>query len=290
MPLEEIQSMKSKKKRKSLFLVFILLVIAGLVFFFLLRIKHIQPGFVGVKATINNPFDNSGEYDLTEVRGYVFYMPLFSELKIYPTSIQTASYGTIKVQPNDGSTFNIKPRISYQLDVNKVISFYKNHKESLEKIREGYLKEIMANSYIMAAADFDSDSLARNRNLFEEKANKLLALKMAETGLILNNANSNLEIPDHVNEFVELRNTVRQNTTLATEQLREAYAKANIERVKDSLLNSALTQLAIQKMFIDKWDGKLSPEAEIPKPYKDINEASANTKEQKQSPSKSEPE
>lgn len=276
MPAEEIQSVKNKKKGKILLRLLILAVIIGLIFFFLIRVKHINAGFVGIKATIDNPLNNTGTYDLTVVRGYVFYMPLFSELRVYPTTTQTVVYGNINIRSGDGIPFVLKPRVSYRLDEGKAASFFKNHQESPEKISEGYLKEIMVNAYVVSASGFDSDSLARNRAAFEEKANILLAAKMSEAGLILDNANSNPEIPESVSRFNELRNNVRQNTILAAEQLREAYAKANIERVRDSLLNSALTHLVIQKMFIDKWDGKLSLDAIVPKPYKDIMNALAD--------------
>lgn len=279
MPLQDQDSAKSGKKWKFFICILLLTTIACCIFYFFVRIRHIEPGFVGVKSTINNPADNSSDYEMSVVKGYVVYIPLLTDVRVYPTTVQTISYNNMSVTASDGVDFRINPRISYQLDENRILSYYKNFKEDLSKINNGYLKEITANAFILSAGNFDSDSLANNRSTFEKNANLLLTENMNKAGFLLKNLNSNLEIPQKIKDLVELRAKTKQDALLATEEINVAYAKANMLRVQDSLINASLTPLSIQKMFIEKWDGKLNSSVSEPKAYRDINTDADKSKE-----------
>ncbi|MEN9919291.1 MAG: hypothetical protein RL662_1727 [Bacteroidota bacterium] len=274
MPVEPIEGKPKKRRGIWMSLVWLLgvSILVGSFFYFCVRVKNIKSGYIGVKADVTNPVDNTSDYVVQEVNGYVVYMPFLSDLKVYPTTVQTVGYDAMSINANDGMSFVVKPRISFQLDEKNASRFYKSYKESIEQIGTSHLKEIVASAYALAAASFDSDSLARNIPTYDTDVSKILAVRMLEKGLILQNANANLEIPAKIKEIVDLKNMAIKNTILAQEQIRESYAKANIKRVEDSLINSALTSLAIQKMFIEKWDGRLSPNTESPKVYKDIFE------------------
>ncbi len=279
MPIDGAKPASNKKKKKSILTAVIIIAVIGLILGFGMRIKHVDTGYIGIKSSITNPFDNSSEHKISVVKsGYVVYIPLCTQIWIYPTTVQTAAYNTITIRTNDGMEFVIKPRISYQLNADKALSFYTNYKVNLNQLNNNYLKEITAGTYSLAVSNYSSDSLIHNIGNFEAEAFKSLSSKMADAGLTLMNANPNLEIPPKIKELVEQRNLAKHNMLLAQDKFQEVYAKTNVERVKDSLLNSALTSLAIQKMFIEKWDGKLSPEIESPKAYRDINQAEASEK------------
>ena len=102
---------------------------------------------------------------------------------------------------------------------------------------------------------------------------------MGEIGLILKNTNSNLQIPQKIKDIIALRSQALQNAILAEDKIKQAEAEAQIALLEartksreDSLKNSAITSLAIQKMFIEKWDGKLPVYGDTPKIYKNITE------------------
>jgi len=272
MPVGGIKPDKKKRKWKLLIIAISILIVIGLLLVFLIQVKNVKAGNIGIISTLGNPVDNSSGHEISVVKGgYVFYMPLRTEVKVYQLTVQTAAYNNIAFNTNDGVQFVMKPHISYQLDEDKVVIFYKNYNESFDQLNESYLKEIVVNAYSTVALKMDSDSLIHNIGQFETDAANLLKSKMADAGLILKNANPNLEIPLKIRELVEARNLSWHNTLLAHDQMREEYAKANVQRVKDSLINSSLTPLSIQKMFIEKWDGRLSSDVGEPKPYKDIN-------------------
>lgn len=280
MPIEEDKKIKKTSKKWKFLLILLLMIIIGGVFSkFFMQIKHIQSGYIGVKSSIGNPLDNTTDYDLKIIKGYAIFVPLYTEITTYPTYIQTAAYDSIKINTLDGTEFIVKPRISYQVDETKILLLYKNSKQSLSEINKNYLKEIIAYTYSNAASSFSADSLITDRNSFESLVNKTLSSKMSEIGLILKNTNSNLQIPQSIQEVIALRNQTLQNTIIAEDKKRQSEAegeilltKAKIRSKEDSLENSAITPLAIQKMFIEKWDGKLPIYGDTPKIYKSITE------------------
>lgn len=267
---EDKKEKKSSKKWKFLLALLLIIVIGGIFSKFFMRIKHIESGYIGIKSSIGNPIDNSVDYNLKIVKGYIVFMPLYSEIIVYPTTIQTVLYDSIKINTSDGTEFVVKPRISYQLDESKALSLYKSSKQPISEFNNGYLKELVVHCYVIASGNFSSDSIVTNKNAFENQVNSILTSRISEIGLILKNANSNLQIPQNIKDIIGLRSLSLQNAILIEDKMREEYAKANIQRIKDSLLNSNLSNLSIQKMFIEKWDGKLlSTTIETPKFFKD---------------------
>lgn len=266
-----------KKKYKALIILVLVIAIIILFYTFFIQIHRVGPGFVGVKASISNPVDNSSDYDVEQVKGYVCFMPLLTELVIYPTSIQIANYDSLRIIAKDGVQFYIKPTVSYQLDDKKAGVFYKTCRKSLGEANNAYIKEIIAFAYLSEANNFASDSLINNKQLFETSVSATLTKKMDEIGLVLKNASSNLEIPQQIKDIINLRGQAIQNAILAEDKIKQIEAESRIQVLKadavrrqDSLINSALTSHAIQKMFIEKWDGKLPVYGDTPKVYKSI--------------------
>lgn len=281
MPIEEGIRTKKKgnKKWKFLLSILILLVLVGFFSNFFMQIKHIKSGYIGIKASIGNPIDNSVDYDLKVIKGYTVFIPLYTEISIYPTTIQTVAYDAINVNALDGTEFVVKPNISYQLDESEIKLLYMASKQSLEEMNNTYIKELVTYSYAKASGNFSSDSLVSHKNTFDSLVNTILASKLGEIGLILKNTNSNLQIPLKIKDIIALRSHTLQNAILAEDKIKQTEAETQVQLLvakanskEDSLRNSAITSLAIQKMFVEKWDGKLPIYGDTPKIYKNITE------------------
>lgn len=276
----EEKGKRKKGKKWKFFVILLLLLVGGGVFYkFCMQIKHIPPGYIGIKSSIGNPIDNTVDFDVETIKGYAVFMPMYTEVTLYPTTIQTVAYDNIKINAMDGTEFVIKPQISYQVDEAKVKLLYKSSKQPLSEINNGYMKEIVIHAFASASGDFASDSLVNNKNAFETRVNAVLSAKMSEIGLVLRNTNSNLQIPQNIKDIIVLRSQTLQNAILAEDKMKQAEAEAQIQLLEartksteDSLKNSAMTPLAIQKMFIEKWDGKLPVYGETPRIYKNITE------------------
>ena len=228
---------------------------------FFVQIRQIGNDEVAVKVSMDNS-------ETEVVRGDVVFMPLRTEVYVYPTTIQTVKYDTTVVLVKDGLQFPVSPAVSYKVNAAKADVFYKNCGSSISVNNDVFLKQLVRNIYLESAAKFVSDSIVYDRNTFEASAKKLLDAEMDKVGLILVTANSGLAIPRQVQEVMSLRAKTLQDALIAENRLREVDAL----RREDSLRYSALTPLAIQKMFIDKWDGKLIQNAPLPTIYKGITE------------------
>lgn len=267
-----------KTKYKALFIIIIIIVLLFLFYTFFIQIRRIESGNIGVKASITNPAMSSDDYDVTVVHGYVWFIPLLTELTIYSTNVQSVNYNDIVANTKDASSFKIESTISYQLNEKGAIKFYKSFGKSLKDIDKNYLKNIIQSTYDSEISRFTSDSLIQNKSVLDHTIDSVLSVKLHDMGLTLCNMVSNLEYPEEVNERIKLRAKTVQEQIIANNQKQQAenevqiqLIKADATRVQDSLVNSALTPLAIQKMFVDKWDGKLPVYGDTPKIYKDIS-------------------
>lgn len=289
MPVEEKKHKKSFRKWKWLFTLIIILVAIGLFIYYCMRITHIEPGYVGVKSSIDNPVDENTTNDVSLVNGYVVYIPLMTNLEVYPTSVFSYDLGKTQIYTKDGISLGFSPKVSLQLDPTKADLYYNNFK-STNLSKNEHIAEAIINVFTNTASTFDTDSLIRHKIDFEKQLEKELSDKLSKYALLVKNVNSNLEYPTDVRDRVELKLKIEQDILVAETEAKLAYIKAESRRQQDSLEYSTLSKLSIQKLFIDKWDGRLAPNPEQPIMYRDINsnegisnEAPAQEKKEKES-------
>ena len=287
MPTEK----KTKKWTKLKWFSFLIILIAAVVavFYFFVRVYHVDSGYIGVKSSINNPADETEAYHVSTVNGYVVYVPLLTDLKIYPTSVLSYDLGEVKVHSQDGVGFIASPKVSLQLDPSKAGEYSKNFKEEIDK--NPYLKEAIVSSFVTATSLYSTDSLIRNKAAYEKQLSDILSNKLKnEYFVLLKNVNTNLQYPHEVKDKIELKAKVQQDILVAETQAKLTYIEADSKRKKDSLEYSTLSKLSIQKLFIDKWDGRLAPNPEQPIMYRDINsdkdDNSSQTSLSQQAPTK----
>lgn len=266
-----------KTKYKALSVILIVIALSFLFYTFFIQIRRVESDSIGIKASISNAAATSGSYDITLVQGYVCFMPLLTELTVYPTNIQSVTYDDLVADTKDVLPFKIKSTISYQLNEKNAIKFYRTCGRSLEKVQEDYLKNIVRSVYMTQLNRFTSDSLIQNKQVLDYSIDSLLSISFNEIGLELHNVVCSFEYPKEVKERLSLRAKAAQDQIIANTQKVQAENYAQIQQIEadatryqDSLVNSALTPLAVQKMFVDKWDGKLPACTETPKIYKDI--------------------
>lgn len=264
---------KNKRGVKALLTIALIVLLVALFFMFFVRITHVESGYIGIKSTLSGLSDSSAKRNVSLVRGYSIYMPLYTDFKIYPVTIQTAAYDTMRVNTDDGVEFVIKPRISFHVSEDKAALYFTSVNDDLGRLKNGYLKEIIASSYTSILGGYTSDSLTRHQSEADREVESLIISKMTDIGLEVDNLNTNLQIPKKIKDIIELRSLAEHNILLAQNQKRLAYAQADIARMEDSLRYSSLTDLAIKKLYIDKWDGKLPAYGNVSsKLHKDIIE------------------
>jgi regulator of protease activity HflC (stomatin/prohibitin superfamily) len=266
--------MLSKKVR--LIIIATIIVVLGILFMkYFIAIERIDAGHTGIR--VNLVGSNKGVDDITEVTGWVFYMPLFTAIYEFPTFTQVKDYDPFIVNARDGSEFTVDPTFSYYVDIASVPQIFRQYRRTLKELENGFLKNVVYDSYRIIANKYPSDSLMSNRQQFEDEVQNSLSEILKKEGFIYQQLTSNLIPPQSLKDAIDAKNKTTQEAIQAENRLRqaEADAKAKIitaeaeKRVND-LKASALTPLIIQQMFLEKWDGKLPVYGETPHLFKEI--------------------
>lgn len=264
------------KKARIFIIVFIVALSVILAFRYLVSIEGIDAGYVGIK--VNLVGNNRGVDDITEVTGWVLYMPLFTQIHEFPTFTQVKDYEPFHVNAKDGSEFMVDPTFSYYVNKDMVPQIFSQYRRNLAELENGYIRNVIMDSYRIIANQFSSDSLISNRQLFETRIQTMLQEELSKEGFIFQQLTSNLTAPQSLKDAIDAKNRTTQEAYQAENKLRqaEAEAKAKIiaaeaEKKVNDLKASALTPLIIQQMYIEKWDGKLPQYGDVPKLFKDIS-------------------
>ncbi len=241
----------------------------------LVSVERIDAGHAGIR--VNLVGDNKGVDDITEVTGWVFYIPVFTAIYEFPTYTQVKDYEAFKVNAKDGSEFTVDPTFSYYVDTKSVPSIFKQYRKSLAELENGFIKNVIYDCFRMVANSYASDSLMSNRQEFETNVQKKLSETLRAEGFVFQQLTSNLTPPQSLKDAIDSKNKTTQEAIQAENKLRQAEAdakariiKAEAEKKENDLKSSALTPMIIQQMFIEKWDGKLPVYGETPKLFQQI--------------------
>lgn len=265
----------TKRYRIALFMI-VTLILLYLSLKYIIAFERIDAGNAGIR--VNLVGSNKGVDDVTEVTGWVVYMPALTAIYEFPTFTQTKDYDSFNVNAKDGGEFKVDPTFSYYVETKSVPAIFKRYRRNLQELENGYLKNVIYDSFRIAANGFTSDSLVSNRQKFEELVQKNLTNTLKKEGFVFQQLTSNMDPPSTLKEAINAKNKSTQEAIQAENKVRQAEADAKIKRIKadaekyeNDMKSSALSALIIQQMFIEKWDGKLPTYGETPKLYKDIN-------------------
>lgn len=264
------------RKTRILLIVIVLLIIVSLTSKFIVAFERIDAGNAGIR--VNLVGSNKGVDDITEATGWVVYMPALTAIYEFPTFTQTKDYEPFSVNAKDGGEFTVDPTFSYYVETISVPSIFRRYRRTLPELENGFLKNVIYDSFRISANGFTSDSLVSNRQLFEELVQKKLSATLKAEGFVFQQLTSNLEPPSSLKEAINAKNKTTQESIQAENKVRQAEADAKVKKIKadadkyeNDMKSSALSPLIIQQMFIEKWDGKLPVYGEAPKLFKDIN-------------------
>jgi regulator of protease activity HflC (stomatin/prohibitin superfamily) len=268
------QNILSKKAR---FLLLSIIFVA-LVFWLIkgtVAVERIDAGHTGIR--VNLVGSNKGVDDITEVTGWVFYMPFFTAIYEFPTYTQVKDYDPFIINSKDGSEFTVDPTFSYYVDAQSVPKIFQQYRKSLHELENGYIKNVIYDCFRIISNKYSSDSLMSNRQNFEDEVQNRLSKALQQEGFIYQQLTSSLIPPQSLKEAINAKNKTIQEAMQAENRLRQAEADARAtiitaeaEKKANDLKAAALTPLIIQQLFIEKWDGKLPVYGENPKIFKDI--------------------
>jgi regulator of protease activity HflC (stomatin/prohibitin superfamily) len=265
-----------------------LVAVAALLIGFANSCTRINPGEAGFK--ISNSGDYRGVDSIPLEVGWVFYMPGFSQVIKFPTSMQHVVWTSSSTEgsPNNdelsigckgGAGFFLDVGMNYAVVPQRVAHIYLKFKTNdLGMLSNTYIRNTTRKVLNDLAGTYTVDSLLTNRPQYEKTAEKLLGELLIKDGILINQLSilttprpSDATLAAAINAKI----TAKQNAETSQMQLQTSIAEANkkvAEAKGDSAsivirahgqaaanekIQQSLTPLLIQKMWVEKWNGEL---------------------------------
>jgi len=188
---------------------------------------RIDAGHTGLK--VNMTGSEKGVSNVTEVTGWVFYMPGASQIVEFPTYTQTADFEPFTVTAKGGSIFTVDPTLNYSPIQSEVPNIYVRYRRPLDQIQSSIIRNVVYDAYRLTANKFSPDSLVNNRNKFEEMAESYLTNALLKDGFKFERITSNLTPPASLQHMIDAKNTSVQTALTAENDVKTAEAKAKIK-------------------------------------------------------------
>lgn len=198
---------------------------------------RIDAGHTGLK--VNMTGSEKGVSNVTEVTGWVFYMPGASQIVEFPTFTQTADFDPFTVTAKGGSIFTVDPTLNYSPIQSSVPDIYVRYRRPLEQIQSSIIRNVVYDAYRLTANKFSPDSLVNNRNKFEEMAEAYLTNALLKDGFRFERITSNLTPPASLQHMIDAKNTSVQTALTAENDVKTAEATAKIAVAKANGVASA---------------------------------------------------
>ncbi|TGN18558.1 SPFH domain-containing protein [Leptospira idonii] len=261
--------MKNKKR-----ILFVLL-ISILIFFFMTGCEKVPAGYVGVKVYL---LGSSKGVDSEELGVGRYWVGINEELYLYPTFTKTYVWTadfqedsetneSIDIQTKEGLTVNADVGIQFRVEPDKANVLFQTYRRGIDEITDSVLRTAVRDVLNRLASSMTSDMIyGQGRVELIEKATEAVKIEFSGKGIIVERLYwiGTMRLPDKVKQALDAKIEQIQKAEQRENELREAVAQAKIEKAKAEgtanqirLESQQLTPLMIQKMWIEKWDGRL---------------------------------
>lgn len=237
--------------------------------------EKVDAGHEGILVNLYG--DDKGVGDVSMCTGMVWYNPFTQSVHEYPTFVQTVDYEPFTINAKDGSEFTVDPTISLKIVDGKSPLVFKKYRKELKDVINGTLYNYVKNAFRIQLNNFTTDYIVSNRDSIESAIERYLAADLLRENFQLEQLTSGLKYPAVIVEAVNAKNKAIQEAQKAQNEVAvaEANAKsllvaAQAEAEANRLKQQALTPQILEKMWIEKWDGKLPQYGQVPTLFKDI--------------------
>lgn len=237
--------------------------------------EKVDAGHEGILVNLYG--GDKGVGDVSMCTGMVWYNPFTQSVYEYPTFVQTVDYEPFTINAKDGSEFTVDPTISLKIVDGKSPLVFKKYRKELKDVINGTLYNYVKNAFRIQLNNFTTDYIVSNRDSIESAIERYLAADLLRENFQLEQLTSGLKYPAVIVEAVNAKNKAIQEAQKAQNEVAvaEANAKsllvaAQAEAEANRLKQQALTPQILEKMWIEKWDGKLPQYGQVPTLFKDI--------------------
>lgn len=245
--------------------------------------KRIGAGHVGIK--VNMAGGQRGVEDFPTITGWIFYVPILTQVVEYPTYMQTATWTGNQTSGrkgvDDSISFNTKDQLLVHADINlsyviqekMVPNFYVQFRsDNLDNFTHGYLHNVAKDAFNSIGSKYTFDDI--NGELKEKVLNDVkerINADVGKYGVVIQQFGllGALRPPDQVMKAITAKMEAIQRAQQAENEVREAkaqaakaVAKAEGEAKANQILAASISpsliqwrQLEITQQAVAKWNG-----------------------------------
>jgi regulator of protease activity HflC (stomatin/prohibitin superfamily) len=236
------------------------------------EVERVDSGKVAI--LVDNIGDNKGIAKVEYKRGWVLYNSFSQRYYEFPVYQQHIDYEENTVITKGGFQATIKPSFNYSLNPTTVDQMFQNLRLDIKQVEQGWLKNAIVSSVNDVANLFTVDSIFNHRAEFETaiitECNKRVGKWFTVSQL-----RTNIAPPPAITKAIEEKTKAVQEAQAALQRkaVAEAEAAEKVAIAKgdsakvvisaagqaraNQLIQQSLTNELVQKMWIEKWDGKL---------------------------------
>lgn len=238
--------------------------------------ERVDAGHEGIK--VNMYGSDKGVDDAVLVTGAVWYNPFTETVYEYPTYVQTVDYEPFTINAQDGSEFTVDPTVSLKIIDGKSPAVFKKYRKDLEDVIHSTLYNYVKDAFRIQLNQFSTDYIVSHRDSIEQSIERYLSASLNKENFQLEQLTSGLKYPQTIVDAVDAKNKAVQEAMKVQNEVEVAKAEAEkllvaarAEKEANLLREQALTPAILEKMWIEKWDGKLPVYGQVPTIFKDIS-------------------
>lgn len=238
--------------------------------------EKVDAGCEGIKVNLYG--SEKGVDEASLVTGIVWYNPWTTTIYEYPTYVQTVDYPPFEVNSKDGSKFMVDPSALIKIkDGCSPLIFKKYRKDLIEVINHTLLVSIKDAARI-EFNNYNADEIVSKRSEVDKSFEDRVRLALEAENFELQQLTPGITYPKSYEDAINAKNRAVQQKMQVDNEV--AVAKAEAEKLlvaaraeaeANKLREQALTPAILEKMWIEKWDGKLPVYGQVPTIFKDIS-------------------
>ena len=238
--------------------------------------ERVDAGHEGIKVNLYG--SDKGVDDAVLVTGAVWYNPFTETVYEYPTYVQTVDYEPFTINAQDGSEFIVDPTVSLKIIDGQSPAVFKKYRKDLSEVIHSTLYNYVKDAFRIQLNQFSTDYIVSHRDSIEKSIEEYLSASLNKENFQLEQLTSGLKYPQTIVDAVDAKNKAVQEAMKVQNEVEVAKAEAEkllvaarAEKEANLLREQALTPAILEKMWIEKWDGKLPVYGQVPTIFKDIS-------------------
>lgn len=237
--------------------------------------EKIDAGHEGIKVNLYG--SDKGVDDVSLVTGIVWYNPWTTTIYEYPSFVQTVDYEPFEINSKDGSKFLVDPSALIKIKDGKSPLIFKKYRKDLNEVIAKTLYVSIKDAARIEFNKYNADEIVSKRSEVDKSFEDRVRAAFEAENFELQQLTPGIRYPKSYEDAIDAKNRavqqklqVENEIAVAKAEAEKVLVKAKAEAEANKLREQALTPAILQKMWIEKWDGKLPVYGEVPQLFKNV--------------------